>query len=411
MVSITKKNLKMNANKKVIIYRDQLIPYSETFIPAQVENFSSYQGFYVGSSRFTTAKLMLPQNRTIILGELAFPPGFWKTAYKLTGFIHPHWIKRLQELSPQLLHAHFGLDGVLAMPLAKKLKVPLIVTFHGYYATTEIKLSQSSKSLNSQIWNFVKHRGQFFRELYFRNRDRLFQEADCFIAVSEFIRSQLIEKGCPSEKIKVNYIGIDIDKFTPNSEVKREPIVLFVGRLIEKKGCEYLIRAIAQVQKTIPNIELVVIGDGPLRSSLESLAESMLSSYRFLGVKPQETVKLWMNKAFLWVAPSVTTALGESEGLPIVILEAQAMGLPVVSSFHAGIPEAIIHSETGFLTPERDGETMAKYILNLFENVELRERFSTAGRRRIETEFNLRLNSAKLEEIYNSIVKKFNSYL
>jgi glycosyltransferase involved in cell wall biosynthesis len=126
-----------------------------------VEHFSSYQGFYVGSSGFATAKLMLPQDRTIILGDLASPPGLWKTAYKLTGFIHPRWLKRLQELSPQLIHAHFGLDGVLALPLAKKLKIPLILTFHSYYATTEITLNQS-KGFYIQTWDFVKSRGSFF---------------------------------------------------------------------------------------------------------------------------------------------------------------------------------------------------------------------------------------------------------
>jgi len=188
----------------VIIYRDQLIPYSETFIPAQVENFSSYQGFYVGSSGFPTAKSMLPQDRTIILGNLASPSSLWKTTYKLTGFIHPRWLKCLQNLSPQFIHAHFGLDGVLALPLAKELNLPLIVTFHGYYATTEI-IPNQSKSLYAQTRNFIKNRGQFFRELYFRNRDRLFQEGNHFIAVSEFIQSQLIEKGCPPEKIQVNY--------------------------------------------------------------------------------------------------------------------------------------------------------------------------------------------------------------
>ena len=87
---------------------------------------------------------------------------------------------------------------------------------------------------------------------------------------------------------------------------------------------------------------MVVLGDGILRSSLESLAGSLLSNYCFLGVQQPEVVKEWMNKAFLLGAPRVTTATGESEGLPIVILEAQAMGLPVISSIHAGIPEAII---------------------------------------------------------------------
>ncbi|MBE9126813.1 MULTISPECIES: glycosyltransferase [unclassified Coleofasciculus] len=387
----------------VIIYRDQLIPYSETFIPAQVEKFSSYQGFYVGTSRFPTAKSMLPQDRIIILGDLASPPELWKTVYKLTGFIHPRWLKPLQDLSPRLIHAHFGLDGVLVLPLAKKLNVPLIVTFHGYYATTELALNQS-KGLYSQTWDFIKNRGQFYRELYFKNRDRLFQQAHCFIAVSEFIRSQLIKKGCPPEKIKVNYIGIDVDKFTPNPEVKREAIVLFVGRLIEKKGCEYLIRAIAQVQKTIPNVELVIIGDGILRSSLENLAANSIRNYHFLGVQPPEVVKSWMNKSMLLCTPSITTSQGETEGLPIVILEAVAMGLPVISSFHAGIPEAIIHEETGFLTEEKDSKEIAKYILILFQRVDLREKMVQEGRKRMENYFHIKQTTIKLEEIYSNIL-------
>ncbi|WP_254565729.1 glycosyltransferase [Oscillatoria sp. HE19RPO] len=384
----------------VIIYRDRLIPYSETFIPAQVENFSSYRGFYVGTSRFPTAKSMLPQERTIVLGDLASPPGFWKTAYKLTGFVHPRWLKPLQDLSPRLIHAHFGLDGVLALPLARKLNLPLIVTFHGYFATAEIELNKS-KNFYANTRDFVKNRGQFYRELYFRNRDRLFQEADCFIAVSEFIRSQIIEKGCPPEKILVNYIGIDLDKFTPNPEVKREPIVLFVGRLTEKKGCEDLIRAMADVQKNLPEVELVIIGDGPLSSSLKNLAQKLLKSYRFLGVQPHEKVRNWMQKASILAAPSLTTAQGESEGLPMTILEAMAMKLPVVSSIHAGIPEAVIHQKNGFLIREKDREALAEFILTLLKNDPLREEFGELSRTEVESKFDLKKNTAMLENIYD----------
>lgn len=389
--------------KTVIIYRDQLISYSETFIPAQVEHFSSYQGFYVGTSRFPTATSMLPQDRTIIIDDLVFPPSLWKTAYKLAEFCHPTWIKNLQALSPTLIHAHFGLDGVFALPLAKKLNIPLIVTFHGYYATADIDLTEK-KTWYDYSLDYLKRRGQFFRELYIRKRDRLFQEADCFIAVSEFIRSKLIAKGCPPEKIQVHYIGIDIDKFTPNPTIIREPIVLFVGRLVEKKGCEYLIRAMAEVQVKMPNVELVIIGDGILRYHLENLAANSLKRYRFLGVQPPEIVKEWMSKSLLLSAPSITTPQGESEGLPIVILEAMAMGLPVVSCVHAGIPEAIIHEETGLLTAEKDWETIGQYIVTLLEDRGLRSRFAIAARQRIEQKFNLKYNTAQLEGIYNSIV-------
>ncbi len=384
--------------KKVIIYRDQLLPYSETFIPAQVENFSSYVGFYVGNSRLPSSVSMIPQDRSIILSDLLEFPEAWKTAYKLAGIVHPRWLKRLQDLSPHLIHAHFGLDGVLALPLAKKLKIPLIVTFHGYFATLDLEPSPTF------ALDFIKRRGQFFRELYVRKRHRLFREAHCFIAVSDFIRSKLIEKGCPPDKIIVHHIGVDVDQFTPDLNIQREPIVLFVGRLVEKKGCEYLIRAIAQVQTVMPNVELVVIGDGPLRSTLEGLAKSSLRHYRFLGVQSPEIIRQWMNRACLLGATSVTTTQGDSEGLPIVILEALAMSLPVVSSVHAGISEAIKQGATGFLADERDWEAVAKFILTLLQDAKLRERFALSGRKHVEQKFNLKINTAILEGLYSKLL-------
>ncbi|MGB3693011.1 MAG: glycosyltransferase [Spirulinaceae cyanobacterium] len=389
----------------VIIYRDQLIPYSETFIPAQVENLSEYTGFYVGSTSFSNAGAMIPSERSIVLGNVVSSPGIWKTIYKLTGFPHPNWLKSLKKLSPTLMHAHFGLDGLLALPLAQTLDIPLIVTFHGYYATAKIE-EKSGKNLFSYTSDYLNRRGQFFREFYGRNRHRLFQEADSFIAVSEFIRSKLIATGCPESKIRVHYIGIDTEKFAPQPEIQKEPIVLFVGRFVEKKGCEYLIKAMAQIQTTFPEVELVLIGDGPLRLELEELAKKSLRRYRFLGVQPSPTVKKWMARSQLLCAPSVTTAQGESEGLPIVILEAMAMGLPVVSSFHAGIPEAVVSGETGFLTPERDWQGIAENISTLLQNKQLREDFASAGRKLATSKFNLQSNSRQLAEIYNEVVAK-----
>jgi glycosyltransferase involved in cell wall biosynthesis len=221
--------------------------------------------------------------------------------------------------------------------------------------------------------------------------------------VSNFIRSQLIQKGCPPEKIQVNYIGIDLDKFTSNTEVKREPIVLFVGRLIEKKGCEYLIRAMAEVQSRMPDVELVIIGDGVLRDSLEDLASRLLNRYRFLGVQPSEMVKNWMQKASVLAAPSLTTSQGESEGLPMTILEAMAMKLPVVSSKHAGIPEAIIHEQNGLLIAEKDTHALTKYLLDILENPLLQKQFAEEVRRAVEQKFDQKKNIRELERIYGQL--------
>src|SRR5206468_551438 len=102
------------------------------------------------------------------------------------------------------------------------------------------------------------------------------------IAVSQFIASRLRAQGFPDEKIRQHYVGIDVQKFTPDASASRQQMVLFTGRLVEKKGCEHLIRAMADVQASAPDCELVIIGDGPLRVQLETLAKTTLRRVRFL---------------------------------------------------------------------------------------------------------------------------------
>ncbi|NET38052.1 MAG: glycosyltransferase [Cyanothece sp. SIO1E1] len=383
--------------KRVIIYRDELLPYSETFIPAQVENYSSYAGFYVGTSCCRGAQYPLSVEKMAILSNFAKLTPNRNIFFKLTeGLGYSGWFNHLKSLSACLIHAHFGLDGVWALPIARKLKIPLIVTFHGY----DIAINGVGKHDLSNFYGPTP-----LPQVYLWRRHRLFKKAHCCIAVSEFIRSKLIEKGCPPNKIVVHCIGVDIDKFSPDASISTEPIVLFIGRLVEKKGCEYLIQAMAKVQSILPELELVIIGDGYLRAALEQQAANSLQNYRFLGVQSSDTVRQWMNRSLLLCAPSVTDIKGDSEGLPITILEAQAMELPVISSVHAGIPEAILHGKTGFLAQEKDWEMLAEYILTLANNSQLRSEFAIAGRQRMEQTFNLKSNTAKLEAIYDRILE------
>jgi glycosyltransferase involved in cell wall biosynthesis len=224
-----------------------------------------------------------------------------------------------------------------------------------------------------------------------------------FIAVSEFIKAKLVEQGFPADKIVVHYIGVDTERFQPDPTVPREPVILFVGRLAEKKGCEYIIRAMSQIQTEVPDAELVIIGDGPLRAELEELATTLLHRYQFLGLQPPDIVRTWMNRACLLAAPSVTSSTGDSEGLPMVIVEAQAMGLPVVSSIHAGIPEAVVHEETGFLVAERDWKGLAEHSLRLLKEPNLWQRLSLNGMERSRTKFDLHKQNRALEDIYSRI--------
>jgi colanic acid/amylovoran biosynthesis glycosyltransferase len=370
----------------VIIFNSLLLPPSQTFIRDPAEKLQRFKAYYVGSRR--VKGLDLPPERTLVVNSGNFVGKVGEQLFKLSGFA-PKLYRQVQQLNPVLIHAQFGLSGALVLPWARSLAIPLIVHYRGADATIE-EASSRYTSLNHWI--------------YFQRKEALKQEARLFLTVSKFIKDKLLEQGFPPEKIINHYHGVDLDRFRPDNKIQREPIVLFVGRLTEKKGCEYLIKAMAKVQSELPAVELVAIGDGPLKPKLEALAAKLLHRYRFLGVQPPDTVKSWMNRASLLAAPSVTASGGDSEGLPNVVLEAQAMGLPVVSTTHAGIPEGVIDGQTGFLTAERDVEGLAESSLRLLKNADLWQSFSVNGRTHVETHFDRAKQTRVLEGIYESVL-------
>lgn len=386
----------------ILIYRDQLLPYSETFIQTQVDNLQRYQGLYVGTSRLGPGQIAIAPERSLCLSDQAGFSDLWKLGLKLGGVVHPGWLRQIRAAQPQLVHAHFGLDALWANVLAKKLQLPLIITFRG----SDITGMQPSRPgpPAPRLRDFARRRGQFYRDFYLQRRPGLFQQARVCVAVSGFIRDRLIQAGCPAEKTVVVYNGVDLAKFSPDLSQPRQPVVLFVGRLVEKKGCEYLIRAMAQLQRHLPEARLVVIGDGPRRAALEAMASQQLSACDFLGSQPHSAVKAWMNQASVLAAPSITASSGDSEGLPNVVVEAQAMALPVVGSVHAGIPEAVVDGRTGLLAAEKDVEALAAHLQVLLSQPERWRQFSAAARQHVEQHFDLRRNIAKLEDIYGQII-------
>ena len=376
----------------ILIYRDQLLPYSETFIPAQGDSLSRYAPIYVGASRLAET---LQSQQTCVLEDYASLIRLWRGLYKFGGMIHPRWVKGLKQLRPTLVHAHFGSDGGVVFPLCQQLAIPLVVTFHGYDATWD-----------TPAWTTVRTQGEFFRALLLHKRDRAMLVADRLIAVSQFIRDQLLLRGGVADKIVVHYIGIDRQVFCPQVDQIREPIVLFVGRLVEKKGGEYLVRAMAAVQRQLPMVRLVVIGDGPLRSHLQTLADQLAVRVTFLGKQSPEQVRHWMNRAQVFCGPSIIARSGDAEGFGMVFAEAQAMGLPVVSFATGGIPEAVIHGETGLLAPEKDTEQLTQNLIRLLKDEDLRQRFARAGQAYVAAKFDLKRNTQQLETIYDQVVRQ-----
>jgi glycosyltransferase involved in cell wall biosynthesis len=232
-----------------------------------------------------------------------------------------------------------------------------------------------------------------------RYRD-LWEKASVFVCVSEFIRRKAADAGFPKEKLRVHYIGIDRDVFRPQSEPKQRDVVLFVGRLVEKKGCAFLLQAMALVKRSHPGIQAVVIGDGPLRPSLQKLATQLGISCQFLGAQPGAIVRHWLSVARVLCAPSVTASNGNSEGLGMVFGEAQAMGTPVVSFRHGGIPEIVLDGRTGLLAPEGDSQSLAAHILRFREDEHFWQRCVEHGIDWVRTQFDLKCQTLLLEQFY-----------
>ena len=298
-------------------------------------------------------------------------------------------LARLRARAPRLVYAHFAPDGYAAMQLAEQLGVPLVTALHGYDVTI------SDRAMGAR---------RLGRE-YLQGRPALQKKGALFVSCSAYIRQRGLEMGYPAERTIVHSIGVDVERFKPPAVGRREKIVLFVGRLVEKKGCASLIEAMAKVQHCDPAAELVVIGDGELRPDYEARAAALGVRCRFFGTQPTNVVRDWMARAAVFCVPSVIAATGDTEGFGMVFIEAQAMGLPVVSTRSGGIPEAVKHGETGLLVSERDPRALAEAILQLMQDKELWQRYSVAGRRHVVDHFNLARQTGRLEDVFAHLLE------
>jgi glycosyltransferase involved in cell wall biosynthesis len=370
--------------KEIGIYRKAFPRISETFIKEQACNLCQYQPVFI------TCK---------VLNEIPFPnisisPNDFlrikETIYYLTR--SPSLFSKLDSLRKlSLIHGHFGPDGVYAMALAEKLKIPFLVTFHGY----DITISRQA------IWR----NGPLLYYQLLWHEEELKVKASAFIAVSNFIRKKLIQQEYPDDKIIQHYIGVDTERFFPSAIKSKERYILSVGSHKQKKGIDTLLRAFARISSKHPEVLLLQVGAGSMTSKLYELAKVLGISERthFLGAQPHATVTNLMHGAEIFALPSQTADNGDSEALGIVFNEASACGLPVVSTWHGGIPEAVLDGETGFLVPEKDDAALADKLDILLSDRALGEKMGRRGREFVCDVFDIRKQTVKLEAIYDSV--------
>jgi glycosyltransferase involved in cell wall biosynthesis len=385
----------MNAKNKpeAAIFRLQLFKPSETFIPAQVNHLTTYRPIYVGRKLFGDpgrAQYIVPTAGNCVARNV--------DQFKLQVFRNPYPLLskiKAAGLNPAIVHAHFGIDGVYASELSRALDVPLITTLHGFDVTrSDLDMLRSGRPA---LVNGVLM------------RNRLLNQCGRFLCVSEFIRKAAIARGYPEDKLQVHYIGIDLERLTPLQGERDPGLVLHVGRLVEKKGTQLLLRAFAQIAHKHEHAKLIIIGDGPLRKHLEAEAARLQISnrVRFLGLLPHDEVLKWDARAAIKAVPSVTAKDGDREGLPTVVMETAALGIPIVAFDSGGIGEAVDHGQTGLLCREFDVDSLAQNLALLLSQSDLNKAMGARARKMAEDRFDAEKQARLLEEHYDNVIEEY----
>jgi colanic acid/amylovoran biosynthesis glycosyltransferase len=369
----------------IIIFRKRLYKISETFIRTQVEYLKNFFTVVLVAEQFSDdGEEGYNDIQKITLNK--YEKNIRRAYNKFRGtdieprfqFYNQFQFSRLiKKENIRLIHAHFGPDALKILPVAKKHKIPLVVSFHGYDAS----------SLLNNGW-------------YKSQLPHLFDYASKIIIVSSHMIENLNLQSW-KDKVVVLPCSIDVEEFKPYEKRNNSKIILLhSGRLINKKGVPDLIQVFAKIYKTHKNLHLNILGSGPELESCKTIADNhgVTEAISFLGSQPPEIVKKFMNESDIFILNSRTADDGEMEGTPVSLLEAMSIEKAVISTNHAGIPDVIQNNENGMLVPERDNEKLELAIRDLIENEEKRIKLGKQARQTIISRFSNHKNLPVLRD-------------
>lgn len=289
-----------------------------------------------------------------------------------------------------VIHCHFGPNGQRAIALRNfgALRGPIITTFHGYDANLLPRI----------------HGPKLYATL--------FKRGESFTVGSEFMRQRIISLGAPEGRIDKLPMGVRLSRFICAERIAPadgEFRLLTVSRLVEVKGIEHAIRAVAVLKDRVPRLRYQIVGDGPLRNYLEALSTclGLRNTVEFLGTVYQDEVGVLYQHAHAFLLASVLTETGEEENQPVVLAEAQACGLPVIATAIGGIAECVRDGHSGFLVPPGNPEAIASRIYWLASHSEAWVRMGRAGRELVERQFNLEILTDQLVDLYRDVSQRF----
>lgn len=359
-------------SRNFLAYADTLFTPSESFIVRGYRAFDALTPVYAGHD----VRGPGPAGADILpLGDLHGMMG--ETGFKQFGIMSARLKAEIRERAPVLVHASFGKSGAYALPIARQLGLPLVVTYYGGDAT---KHSNTRKGL---------------LRVYNRRRARLWREAALILPCSDFLRRELAAKGCPEEKMIVHHNTADAAQFQPGEKQK---IILFAGRWTHKKGIDTLIRALAKLGLALEGWRVRLLGDGELKAPLVAELAAAGVSAELPGWIAADEMPRHFAEAAIVCVPSKRAPSGDAEGLPLVCIEAMLSECALAATRHAGIPECVRDGETGYLVEEDDAVALADRIGKMIANPEATREMGRKGRALALADFNLAHQSRKLQD-------------
>ena len=285
-----------------------------------------------------------------------------------------------------LVHGHFGTGACYAVPYARRYKLPLVVTFHGY----DVPLLSSSERFRPRYWP------------YSMLGPAMLEAMTLGLCASQELLELLLDVGVPRERLRLYHLGIDLAAFVRGAP-HAVPRVVMVGRFIEKKGFEYGVRAFARARELGAPGQLIVIGGGEREGKLRALVAELgiADAVQFAGVLPSSEVARVLSGSDVLMAPSVVSMDGNRESGVIALKEGSASGLAALGTYHGGIPEIIDDGVTGYLVQERDVASLADRLHRVLTDRALCERLGVAGRAKMEREYDLTRQVGVLESFYD----------
>lgn len=352
-----------STNLTLAILSPQQNAYSETFIqthkklPCNIKFYYSVHRGYQPTHLEDKGSLM----------QFSFRERIEKKIFKKFSLHEYGLYYSLRREKVEVVLAEYGPTAYENLPVIRALHLPLVVHFHGYDASAH---------------SVVQHYATGYKEI--------FDYAKAVIVVSNKMKNDLQALGCPLNKLILSTYGPN-PIFFKNKPNYASTQFLAVGRFVEKKAPHLTLLAFNKVAAKIGSARLVMVGDGPLLPFCKDLVKGLglVEKVIFTGALPFESIKGLMESSIAFVQHSITAGNGDSEGTPVAVLEAQAAGLPVIATYHAGIPDVVVQNETGYLVDEHNVDCMGEYMLKILQPATDIKKMGTAARERVRNQFNL----------------------